>query len=151
MNASLPKPHGECCLSCHFLAGTVIYAVPLRSMPHDSIRAVEVSEQDRVRIRESERTPVNDLLKCWRGVWSHDEDSPDGIRPILVEQRTGHCFFYPYKPSMTFEAAATLQERKNQESQAERDRKLVRWSIFWGIVGALVGALMGAVFTRLFM
>lgn len=97
-------------------------------------------------MRESQKTAGNGRLKCWWGVWSSIQDPPADLRPLLVEERAGHCFFYPYRSGMVCEAAAELQERQRQEVQRAHDR-LVR--ILCALLGAVAGAAVTAAVTAI--
>ncbi len=97
------------CVRCHFLAKK---ALKKRAEDIDV-----VTRTDRKRMLQHECQLEDEVLfYCHKKVWDEriDLGMKDRAYNIIEKERQGQCFFYAYKPNMTFETAEYLQENTPQ-------------------------------------
>ena len=86
-------------------------------------------------------------LKCQMGVWDEgvSPGKEDRIERLTNVDRKDQCFFFPYNPSMLFDAAIELQKRQQANHQIKRSNMYTRIGL-WIASGALViNAIIGII------
>jgi len=64
----------------------------------------------------------------------------------LTRDRDESCFFFPFTPGMTADAARELERREKERREARHNRRIV---VMVGIGSALIGAVVGALVSAL--
>ena len=145
------------CIDCHFLAGMNI-----------STNTKEITEDVRVHIRNKndgsneyhKKFYQNGHLCCFFNVWDRQQkilpqeklDILDISNQKTIEYlkkeinqtpRENYCFFWKYRPGMSFEAAKVLQKRESNNREASIDRKHTKTSLRMAMVAIIVTAILG--------
>ncbi len=95
----------KCCLNCHFLAKT-----------HGEFKfAWDRTERAAGKV---DNPPFRSM--CRMGVWNPFIDQPDRpLAEVLQKRRGNRCFFTPYQPGMSFDAAKKLLEQQAQQRRSK--------------------------------
>jgi len=106
------------CANCHFLAKEYREQKTGRALPYS------VSSDERNKVKHGEKEFIGDMysLKCQMGVWDEgvSPGKEDRIERLNNVDRKDQCFFFPYNPSMLFDAAIELQKRQQENHQIKR-------------------------------
>lgn len=150
----------RCCLECHFLGRWLAGSTSARL---DAAKAYEkgnvflraqwtpevLREPIRAEITAAGTPDPRQSLTCLMDVWGSltmDLDLLHEAMAELTRDRDESCFFFPFTPGMTADAARELERREKERREARHNRRIV---VMVGIGSALIGAVVGALVSAL--
>jgi hypothetical protein len=130
-----------------------------------STNTKEITEDVRVHIRNKndgsneyhKKFYQNGHLCCFFNVWDRQRKILPQEKLDISNQKTieylkkeinqtpreNYCFFWKYRPGMSFEAAQVLQKRESDNREASKDRKYTEKSLRMAMVAIIVTAILG--------
>ena len=100
----------QCCRNCIFLRqnrlheeGGETYYVPYGW-----------TEAERAKLKPENYPDPEISLSCHKGIWDRNIEEIESLPTLLLQDRKGKCFFFPYEggAGMFFKAAEELESRK---------------------------------------
>lgn len=133
----------QICTNCNFFAKEFQESNTARRL------SSSVSKDERKKANQGNIDFVGDMycLKCHMGVWDEGV-SPDVINRInrvSILERKDKCFFFPYDPSLMFDAAKELQKREQENSQIKRSNMYTRIGLWLATIALLANAIVGII------
>jgi hypothetical protein len=122
------------CRNCHFLAKET------REANSGRVHCFSLSQAEREKAKSAplEMVESHYALNCHMGVWDEGVSGSVQDRATTLNNvpRSSNCFFFPYHPSMLFDAACELQKRKAEIEEMKYSNRLTRIGL-WVAAGAL--------------
>jgi hypothetical protein len=130
------------CIHCHYLAKK------FQQQGQTNIETVTRADRKKMMIQSCQLDAV-DFFYCYKKVWDEGKDASikDRVHNLLEKERRAQCFFYPYKPNMTFKVADHLQQNAPQPPAAGPsllgDRGWLLWTVSAVVFAASVVYVLG--------